>query len=32
MGRLGEDHTPKTHLVSLVLFAVIGKRATTANE
>jgi UDP-glucose 4-epimerase len=26
MGRLGEDHTPETHLVPLVLFAAMGKR------
>jgi UDP-glucose 4-epimerase len=25
-GRLGEDHTPETHLVPLVLFAAMGKR------
>ncbi len=26
LGRLGEDHTPETHLVPLVLFAAMGKR------
>lgn len=25
-GRLGEDHSPETHLVPLVLFAALGKR------
>lgn len=29
-GRLGEDHTPETHLIPLVLFAALGKRESVS--
>lgn len=29
-GRLGEDHSPETHLIPLVLFAALGKRESVS--
>ncbi|MEM1425952.1 MAG: UDP-glucose 4-epimerase GalE [Cyanobacteria bacterium P01_H01_bin.130] len=29
-GRLGEDHTPETHLIPLVLYAALGKRESVS--
>ena len=29
-GRLGEDHTPETHLIPLVLFAALGRRESVS--